>query len=299
MYILLLFGAQFLLGLLTTLLSKRFQQGLKLDGINLLWYNLLNALFACFNFLVAAGFQVQMNGITMVFSVGYGLLVIFSMSLHMIGLNYLTIPLYSVLSVSGSLVTSSLFGFLYLKEPVTVLKCIALVIVLAAALLPWAGKLELLQDKKENSTARTAVSLILFFSSGLPSIVNKLYAVTPGVLEANQFFLMTNVVIAAVCAIAVLIFARRQKLRPSLVLRLLPPRQVVNIGVVGLASNIAAILTMALLTVVPLITYNITSSCISMCSGVLLSLCFFREKVGKKQLWAAVLVMLATALNAL
>ncbi len=185
--------AAFLLTGASTALNKRLQLGFRFDASHFLIYNLLNALLASINFLISLGFHIEMNGITFVFSLIYGLVVILSLCLNVVSLKYLTIPLKAVMSSAGSLVTSSLFGFLVLQEAVSTGKILAILAVLAAVLLPW---LPTLRARQKVSTGQLLLCLIIFIFSGISGIVVKLYAITPGVCDNRQFFLMTNLIIA-------------------------------------------------------------------------------------------------------
>lgn len=293
MHIILLFFTQFLLSSTYTLLNKRFQLRFQYDPAHFMCYNLINAVFSSINYFISIGFRIQMNGITFLFSVIYGLIVICSMCLNMVSLRHLTIPMNSVMGSSGSIMTSSLFGFLYLKEELTVYKILALLAILIAVILPWA---QTFRRREKTNFKQILLCVIVFLVSGLGNITFKLYAVTPNACEDKQFFLMTNLVIVVLCGIGTVIYFLKQHIHFSTITHLFKLNQIINLGGITIVSNIQAVVNITLLGLLAISSYNIISSSISMGVSTLLSVVFFREKLTVIQFCSVVLVVLATAL---
>lgn len=296
MYVALLLCIQYLISSVSTFLNKRFQLSFRYDMAHFLWYNLLNAFLATVNYLISTGFRIQVNGVTLVFSVVYALVVINSLCMQIAALKYMSIPMYSVMSSAGAMITSSAFAFWYLQEPFTISTALALLLVVAAVTLPW---LRNLRVREKTDMRQLLLSAAVFATGGLSNITCKLYAVNPAVCDEKQFFLMTNVVIMVLCGIASGIYFLSKGIKLPQIAGLFGLKQLGNIAAITAVSNIGSVVSITLLGLLPLSGYNVISSAISMGAGVVLSMVLFKEKPSMAQLIGVVLVVAATALCAL
>ena len=297
MLIPLLFGAVFLLSGGANVLQKRFQLGFRFDLPHFIWYNFLNAAFAAVNFLISAGGRIEINGVTLLFSAAYGLDVILALSLGVVSLRYLSIPLRGVMSSSGSLLISSLFGILALGEPFSLRTAFAIAAVLAAVVLP---SVQMMHGQQNRLNAKgVLVGIAVFLVGSLSTIITKLYTITPGVCGTTQFFLMTNLVIlfCCVCAGGVLLLRRRAPITAAF--RLFGWRQLLDIVGITLFSNITSVMSITLLGLMTMTSYNIVSAGVGMAASLLVSLLVFRERPAKIQYVSVALVVLATTLCAM
>ncbi len=292
----LLFAAQFLVGGTNTLLNKRFQLTFTPDPLHFLVYNMINALLASVNFFLAVGGRISCTAMTLGFSAVFALVVMLSLCLHILALEVLTIPMYAVTSSAGGLLTSSLFGILFLREKATVFVFFAMAAVLAAVLLPWAA---VLRKHQRLGKRQVLLCAAVFCTAGLGSILSKLYTVTPGTSPSNQYFLMTNLLILLLSALATAGHLLRSRTPVCRIFRLFRPVQLANMAGMTLASNLGSVISITLLARMALSGYNILSTSVSMAATFCLSVLVFREKPGLSQLISALLVVAATALYTL
>ena len=114
-----------------------------------------------------------------------------------------------------------------------------------------------------------------------------------------MFFLMTNLVIlfCCVCAGGVLLLRRRAPITAAF--RLFGWRQLLDIVGITLFSNITSVMSITLLGLMTMTSYNIVSAGVGMAASLLVSLLVFRERPAKIQYVSVALVVLATTLCAM
>ena len=168
--------------------------------------------------------------------------------------------------------------------------------VLAAVLLPWAA---VLRKHQRLGKRQVLLCAAVFCTAGLGSILSKLYTVTPGTSPSNQYFLMTNLLILLLSALATAGHLLRSRTPACRIFRLFRPVQLANMAGMTLASNLGSVISITLLARMALSGYNILSTSVSMAATFCLSVLVFREKPGLSQLISALLVVAATALYTL
>lgn len=284
-----LFGVSILISMLSSILNKRFQLGFQIDMIHFVCYNFFNALFASVYFFISTGFSIEMNMITFFYSVLFALIVFFNLVLGILALFRVTVSLSGITTTAGSIVLSALFGILFLKEAGSLKLLLSVTFMLAAILIPYC---KLWNSGKPNSIS---ICIALFFTSGAAVILQKLYTLTPGVCDANNFFLMTNLLLAGICGtiLSIMLMVRPQERKK--ILHAFSVRQLGNIAVRTLLSNIGSVITIILLKNMNVSVYTIISSAVGILSGAVLSAWFFREHMPREN-WIAVLCSICAIL---
>jgi len=125
-----LFLLLFFLRSASTFLNKRFQLGFKMDFPHFVYYNLLNSIAATIFYLFSVNFKLELDLTTAIISVFYATICFIGLIIGITSLKHITLPLNSVMSISGGLIGSNCFGYFILKENISMVRIIALVIVI-------------------------------------------------------------------------------------------------------------------------------------------------------------------------
>lgn len=284
-----LFSVTILISILSGILNKRFQLGFQTDIVHFVCYNFFNALLASVFFFVSTGFSIEMNMITFLYSVLLALIVFFALVLGVLALFRVTISLSSITSTAGSIVLSALFGIFFLNEACSLRLLFAIVFMLAAILIPY---FKLWNSGKQSNIP---ICIALFFISGASVIVQKLYTLTPGVCDANSFFLMTNLLLAGICGIILEIMLLFRPKARNKILHAFSLKQLGNISARTILSNLGSVITIILLKNMNVSVYTIISSAIGIISATVLSAWYFREHMPREN-WIAVLCAICAIL---
>lgn len=284
-----LFSVSILISILSGILNKRFQLGFQTDIVHFVCYNFFNALLASVYFFVSTGFSIEMNMITFLYSVLFALIVFLTLVLGILALFKVTISLSSITSTAGSIVLSALFGIIFLNEACSLRLLFAIVFMLAAILIPY---FKLWNSGKKNNIP---ICIALFFISGSSVILQKLYTLTPGVCDANSFFLMTNLLLTGICGIILGIMLLIRPKDRNKILHAFSLKQLGNISARTILSNIGSVITIILLKNMNVSVYTIISSAIGIISAAVLSAWYFREHMPREN-WIAVLCAICAIL---
>ncbi|MBE6966391.1 MAG: hypothetical protein E7441_10230 [Ruminococcaceae bacterium] len=296
MYILLVISS--LLSVGYTALTKSFQQKTESGIRHLMMYNLINASFGCVYFLIASRFIVDVNMPTFIYAVVYAITDIAMLSFQIFALECVSVSVVAVLAMSGSILIPSLFGIAYFGEAVTVRLVISSVLIVTASVLPFIrGK----AGDKRLSWKTVFICAMVFLMNGAPVVQMQLYAKDTRVCSSLSYFLLTNIMIVTVCAM-MLRFAILKKSffsqngrREILSIYTLP--QAANIGVRTAMMNIASVLQVVVLAVVPASAYAVLNSSIILIGGFLVSLFVFKEKQSLGNILAVILAIAAIVIN--
>ncbi len=296
MYILLVISS--LLSVGYTALTKSFQQKTESGIRHLMMYNLINASFGCVYFFIASGFTVDVNMPTFIYAVVYAITDIAMLSFQIFALECVSVSVVAVLAMSGSILIPSLFGITYFGEAVTVRLVISSVLIVTASVLPFIrGK----AGDKRLSWKTVFICAMVFLMNGAPVVQMQLYAKDTRVCSSLSYFLLTNIMIVTVCAM-MLRFAILKKSffsqngrREILSIYTLP--QAANIGVRTAMMNIASVLQVVVLAVVPASAYAVLNSSIILIGGFLVSLLVFKEKQSIGNILAVILAIAAIVIN--
>ena len=287
----LLLGISAILGMISTVLAKKFQINMFFSKLNFMRYCFINSLVACIYFLAASGFRIELNGITLVFAVVYAVDVFSSLIIQLYVYSAISISLSSVLSMSGTIILPTLFGIVFFKEAVTIRMLLSLVLILLAVVLPGVKGAQLQRNKK------TLIICFIFFGvNGLAVILSQLYAKNPHVCSANSYFFVTNVILGVVCAFYLfrnyIKYGAQQDKKTAL-----SAQQIGNIVIRTVLSNVCAVLSILLLKEMEVSMYTILSAALGLIGNVIISKLVFKEQVDKETLAAVVLAIGAIAAN--
>lgn len=279
-----------MLGALNTIFSKKFQQGFKMDFDHFALYNLVNALFASLYFASVAGFKIEMNQITFLFSAVYAAIVCASLVLNLCAMSRISISLVSITSTSGSIIFSALFGIIFLKEAVTFPIVMSVILILTAILFPYFKLSKSGLDKNG-----LLICTLLFVFSGAAVILTKLYTLTPGVCDSKSYFFMTNIILLSASSILFIFNTKKKKIKISCALRTLSGKQLIFIAAITALSNISSVISVIAISKINISVYTVVSSSLGIISAALLSRFYFKEYMPIENWVSVILAVLAIA----
>lgn len=289
MHVYLLFGISSICTALISVLRKKFEQGLTMDIPHFIMYNFINSIFGAIAFFIFIGGQLEMNMITMVYSVIFAFIIYTSLIFNIFALNCAPVVIVSMITTAGSIIISSLFGIIFLNEQLTLRLALSLVFMLTAVILPYSG----VSGFKLNFK-KSIILLLWFLISGLSVIILKVYTKTPDVCDSNQFFFMSNFLLIIGSGLALIFIKKRNNIS---VLKLFTIKQTANIGATTILSNIIEILQIMILTVMNISAYTVMSSSLALILSALLSKFYFKEHMPYTSWIALAFAVSAIAVN--
>lgn len=285
-----LFGVVQAGNIISSVLGKKFQLGIKNTLPAMIMYNLINALFGTAYFYLICKCNIEMNLITFLFSVVYALIVINSLAVGTAILSKVSIPFSAIVGMSGSVIGSAFFGVLLFGEPMTAKQSFAMILLVGAVAVTALKSPEL--RHKNNSVI---VCIWYFLTGFLTSPFIKLYTATPGTLNANSMFFMTNLMSVVIAALYVIFYIiRRGKLvAESDFSGVLNKVSIINIASRTAISNINSVIGVIIIAEMDLTMYNILSSSLGLIANGCISKFVFREKLFRENYISIILAILA------
>lgn len=236
-----------------------------------------------------------MNVVTLMYSLLYAAIVVNSVILSVVALSKMSMPVYSIISLTGSVFGSAFFGRMFFDEKITLYTALAMVCLFLAVIIPFPGSKEIKYGKKS-----FLVMLWTFVLSAVSSVVLKFYTSNPNTYHANNMFFMTNANCLVICAgyiAAIRIIAKTKKSEFSLVA--LNGKQIANIGFRTAVSNIGSILSVLVIAEMDISLYNIITSSLGLVASALISRFMFCENMGCKNYISIFLALAAIVLTAI
>ena len=150
--------------------SKRYQESEGTSLISGLRFNTLSGFFTAIIFFALSGFKLQFSLFSLIMAFLMSLL---CMLYSIIGFRILrkgNMSLYSLFLMSGGMLLPYIFGILFLQEPLTLLRILGILFILAAVYLSNPAKCKL--DKSQ-----LILCVIIFIMNGFVSIISKCHQI--------------------------------------------------------------------------------------------------------------------------
>ena len=267
----------FLCNLLCRFSVKRYSSNAD-NFFNLLLYSGLTGIFAIIFFLFSSGFQLSFNGRTCVYAFVYSLIVMVSLSFSLVILRYIGISESGIITSTGTLILTSLTGFLFFREAVTLASVLRIILMLLATF-----SIFLSGKKKQSSQTKISVTgLLLCLGSILVgvgnSLINKLFATDPLVTDSNSFFFLTNLFLVAIILLVILVTSKGSLVQCIRELKGMSGGHYLMILLNTVSSNISSLLSILILAQVSVSLHAPLSSAIGILTNGILALWVFQEK---------------------
>ncbi len=272
-------------------LQKSFQRKFENTTLNFIKYNLINSVFAsCFLFTLN-GFRLNANLPTFIYSALFAVIVGFDLVLAILALVKTTIPMVYIISTAGSVIISTLFEAFAL-DIIPSIKGIS-----SAGLLLLAVVLSYERTKQKKSRYNLLIYLFFFINSGAVMIITKLFTLDKRVCDEKSFCLLTNIILAIVCAVILLAFFFTKRSSLKEILKPFTPKQTLNICARTALSNLDSLIVLWAVALMSLSVFSVATSAMTIISATLISFFVFKEKILPKQLVSAVLAIAAIILG--
>lgn len=291
MFIFCLFAATLFIGFFNNMLNKKFQLGFKSDFEHFIGYNFFNALFAMIVFFISSKFKIEMNSITMIFSLIYACIVMINLVLSIKSLSCVSVSLCCIIVTAGQAILSSLFGILVLNEAISLRLLVSVGLMLASVFVP---AVRLKNDGKKNNIF---VCIGLFLVSGAAVILNKIYTLAPNVCNTKSYFFMTNLIITVVCLCVLAIIVKKNPSNAKNIIFPFSKIQMANIASRTVLSNIASVISVILLANMNISVYSVISNSIGVLSGAVLSALVFKENMTRENKLAVICAVAAIIIS--
>lgn len=258
---------------------------------------LINSVVALFFFAAFAGFKLEINTVTAIYSLLYALVAGATLLASVVMMRLADIATVTVISTAFGLFVGSGVGVFIFGETLGKSEILKIAIMLVASLLVFLGTKS--GNKSEGSGKGSVLGLlaaVLMVSilSGISTVILKYFSLEPNVKSENVMFFYTNVFLGVGSAIWFLINLKKTRgIKKSFF--------VFNfkgyIAIVGntIANNIGSILSIWLLAAMSVTAYTPVSSALGIVAGVVSSL-ILKEKLNKYSVAAAAISVFAVIL---
>lgn len=168
--------------------SKKYQESEGISLISGLRFNALSGFFTALIFLALSGFQISFSLFSVVMTFLMSLLCVLYSIIGFKILKKGNMALYALFLMSGGMLLPYFFGILFLQEPLTLLRILGILFILAAVYLSNPAKENLDKD-------RLILCIIIFILNGFVSIISKCHQinVTFSPVDNTTFVMYTGI----------------------------------------------------------------------------------------------------------
>ena len=237
---------------------------------NVFLFSSLSTLTALVFFVVSSGFKLSFSAEFIPYSIGFGLAYACAMFGNVLSLKLGSLALTSLVT-SYSLLIPTLYGMIFLKEPISVLGYIGIVLLIISIFL--------LNAKKESVTITMKWVIVVgltFVTNGLCSTVQKMEQLAFDGGYKNEFMIVALAIAAALLFVMGLFQKGDLKTEAKLGLRTAIPN--------GLANGIVNFLVMVLTGLIPNAILFPSISAGGIVLSWILATFVYKEKLSKAQL---------------
>jgi drug/metabolite transporter (DMT)-like permease len=193
--------------------SKKYQESEGTSLISGLRFNTLSGFFTAIIFFALSGFKLQFSLFSLIMAFLMSLL---CMLYSIIGFKILrkgNMSLYSLFLMSGGMLLPYIFGILFLQEPLTLLRILGILFILAAVYLSNPAKCKL--DKSQ-----LILCVIIFIMNGFVSIISKCHQINITFAPVdNTSFVMYSGICKCIMSSFALLFCKSTETKYSFATR--------------------------------------------------------------------------------
>lgn len=293
-----------------TMMCKVYQSRVRTTLLTYTIYIFANTVSSAIQFFFMAGMDLSFNGMTLLLAGIAGIITLFNVLMPLICMGHTNLAVMTVAQNAGNLILPSLFGLIFLKETISPLQILALVLNAAAFGISFLHdyretrkKSSGTGDAQEAPSSRPAVGYLaavaLFCTTGSFTIVNKIFTVSSASSSNPAYFCWINLFMFPVIVIAFFL----QKLRARKSFRALTsgiPFKAYSFVLIGSVFGAAGmIFSMQAMQLLDMAVYSPVYSSLYMLFLTMISRFVFREKLSMINYLAILLSILAVILSVL
>lgn len=273
-----LYLGQFLCGALGTYSRQKYGRTAR-NRSDYFVYVIITGVIAMGTFCFMSGFSFSFNTRTVIYSVIFAAAIILGHVLTLLRLRLMEIMQISLISDPLSLIMTMIVGRWLFSENITWISMLRVLLSAVAALLAVRGMKKTDTRDKHRFLLGVCLCVILVVQGVFTTVLQKAFAMDPGVTDANSMFFLTN---AWMVAISVLILLALDKGHISHVLQDLKGLGLWQYGVTVLGTvsdNISTVLNVQLLAIVPMSIHTPVSGAVGKLSAAAVAGLIVKEKV--------------------
>lgn len=267
--------------------QKIYQKHSGTSNLSGIFYTMIVGFCSSIIFLIISGFDIRMTPYSLLMATAQTSLVALYTILSFKVLKEGNLALYTLFLMTGGMVLPYIFGVLFLKEDLTLLRSIGLLLITGAVILSNLGV-------KKTSKTQILLCFIIFLLNGGVSIISKLHQIEQGFETVNSdcFVLFTSLIKCIALLPVFLVLKKKspvafkpdiKKILPVIVLASVFSGVSYMLQLIGATSLPATV-------VYPLITGG--SIILSSVAGLLI----LKEKTSKKQITGILICFIGTCL---
>ena len=184
--------------------AKIYQTKVGNGVITSLLFMLFSGITASILLLCICAFHITINSFALLMAAGE---IICAVGYNVVGMKMMSlgkVAVYTMFLMLGGMFVPSLYGIIFLGEPVTLWKIIGTVLLIIALVLPTLVKSE---EKSNNIKLFTVLGIVVFLLNGMVGIFNKMHQISPNAIPTLEFSLWQNMICVIVISFVFLIYA--------------------------------------------------------------------------------------------
>ena len=260
-------------------LLKKFQQQTKTDVLTFCVVNFVNSITASLFFFSVNKFNINMNLPAFVFSMAAAFFVATAIIANMLVMSKATVAVVSIITTSGMVVGTAVFGTIFLNEPVCAKTVVAIIFVIMAVVSPFVSGKK--QNDKKRFVGKVTIILctLLFLVSGADVVLSKAYVINPNVCDTNSYFFMMNFILVILTLVVGCTYAFKNKISAHKIIHTFSPKQLLYIVVRTVTSNMGAMISVVVLAKTDASLYSVLTSSLVLIGNGVVSTVIFKEKI--------------------
>ncbi len=273
-----LYLGQFLCGALSTYSRQKYGRAARNRG-DYFVYVVITGVIAMGTFCFMSGFSFSFNMRTVIYSVIFAAAIILGHVLTLFRLRVMEIMQITLISGPLSLIMTMAVGRWLFSESITWISGLRVLLSIVAALLSVQGRDNAGTQDKRRFLLGVCLCVVLAIQGVFATVLQKAFAVDPGVTDTNSMFFLTN---AWMVAISVLILLVLDKGHISHVLQNFKGLSLLQYGVIILntvSDNISTVLNVQLLASVPMSIHTPVSGAVGKLSTAAVAGLIVKERV--------------------
>ncbi len=282
------------------ILNKTYQMRVRMSTPTYMLYLIVMGTVAAFLFYLMAGCDLAGDRALYICSFVASLIVIISTLVSLLSLSYANLAMVTVCQNAGTLVLPALFGFVFLREPVSAFRVIGIALIIAAFLVSFFGTFRSSEGQKKQGMLGRSICVLLFFTSGLGNIIHKIFTVSGSSASHAAYLSWINLFMVPIIVVAFLLLRAKRKEQVAETLRGIDFRNYWLVCAGSAIGCVGMICSMRAMAGMDMAIYSPMYSSLYMIFLVAASKWIFKEKISKENyisIGLAILSVLATVMG--
>lgn len=277
--------------------NKLFQMRQRITIPSYMIYLIVIGIVSTPIFFLMSGCDTFVDGKLFVYSFAAAAIVVTHALFSLLSMAYVNIAVVTIVQNAGSLVIPSLYGFLFLREPVTIPCVLALVLVMAAFLIIFLESR--FSDEKENNAQSKLLYVLLFVTSGIGNVIPKAFTVSGSQASSEAYLTWINIFMTIMVTLAFFLAKWKRKQTMRVFTSGIQAKNYLVICLGSVSGCVASVCSMKAITQMNIAIYSPLSSAMNMVFLLFVSRIVFKEKISVQNIFAAILGIAAVVCSVL